>query len=387
MEVLAQEPIKHGLVLSGGGARAAYQVGCLRYMATAFPQYRPQILTGVSAGAINAAHLAAFRGSWADAVAVLSELWLSMETEKVYATHFSSVLRRVLTWGLHLLTGGRVGMDLRGMVDNRPLQEFLADALPSVDGRLLGIDENLKAGVLESLAIITTDYGVGRSIAWVQGGHESLGRAGQLQVEEVQLGLQHILASAALPLFFPAVNLHDHWHGDGGVRLTAPLSPAMHLGANRILAVSPRSQPTQPLPAALRAPYPSPARIAGVLLNAVFLDMLDFDALQMQRINRLLSRLPPTQRAGYRDVQVLVLRPRADLGLLAREHQLMLPPAFRFFERGLQNEDDGAADALSMVIFEPAYIELLMRLGEEDSAARHDEIEAFLRGSGDERAD
>lgn len=375
------EPAKNALVLSGGGARAAYQVGCLRYIAKAMPDYRPQILTGVSAGAINAVHLAAYRGNWQEAVSKLSNLWLSLDTDKVYVTGTSSMLRRVLKWGLRLLSSGRLGTsDLRGMVDNRPLREFLAAALPMEEGRVLGIQENLAEGLLESLAIITTNYGSGRSVAWVEGKDDMLWERGQLRANDTDMTLDHIMASSALPMFFPAVKLDAAWHGDGGVRLTAPLSPALHLGASRILAVSPRSRPVMALPEEMREPYPSPAQIAGVLLNAVFLDMLDYDALQMNRINQLVRQLPADQRDGYREVDVMVLRPREDLGKLAQEHEMNMPAAFRFFERGLQNDNERSADALSMVIFEPEYLALLIRLGEEDTAARHDEIEAFLRG-------
>ena len=375
------EPAKNALVLSGGGARAAYQVGCLRYIAKAIPEYRPQILTGVSAGAINAVHLAAYRGSWQEAVSALSNLWLSLDTNRVYVTHIGSILRRVVKWGLRLTSGGRLGLsELRGMVDNRPLHEFLAAALPNQDGRILGIEENLAEGLLESLAIVTTNYGSGRSVAWVEGSDDMLWERGQLRANDADITLDHIMASSALPMFFPAVKLDAAWHGDGGVRLTAPLSPALHLGATRILAVSPRMRPMQSLPEALREPYPSPAQIAGVLLNAVFLDMLDYDALQMKRINQLVRQLPAEQRDGYREVDVMVLRPRQDLGKLAQEHEINMPTAFRFFERGLQNDNERSADALSMVIFEPEYLALLIRLGEEDTAARHDEIEAFLKG-------
>jgi len=267
------------------------------------------------------------------------------------------------------------------MVDNRPLREFLATVLPNEEGRILGIQDNLAEGFLESLAIVTTNYGSGRSVAWVEGKDDMLWERGQLRANDADITLDHIMASAALPMFFPAVKLDRAWHGDGGVRLTAPLSPALHLGATRILAVSPRARPVKTLPEALREPYPSPAQIAGVMLNSVFLDMLDFDALQMHRINQLVRQLPAEQRRGFREVDVMVLRPREDLGVLAQQHEITMPPAFRFFERGLQNDTERSADALSMVIFEPEYLALLIRLGEEDTAARHDEIEAFLRGA------
>ena len=376
-----QHAEKHALVLSGGGARAAYQVGALRYIAKAMPDYRPQILTGVSAGAINAVHLASSRESWPNSVEALRNIWLDLSTEKVYDTHLRSLLRRILVWGLRIISGGRLGRaDLRGMVDNAPLRDFLLDALPMQGEHIDGIAQNLAEGLLESLAIVTTNYGSGRSVAWVDAADEQLWIGGQMRGYSTRMTIDHVMASAALPMFFPAVKLESVWHGDGGIRLTAPLSPAMHLGATRILAVSPRAKPTTALPPELREPYPSPAQIAGVMLNAVFLDMLDYDALQMNRINQLVSQLPEDERGDFRQVEVMVLRPRQDLGALAREFELELPRTFRFFESGLNNRNPRSSDAISMVIFEREYLSLLIRLGEEDAAARGDEIEAFLRG-------
>ena len=203
---------------------------------------------------------------------------------------------------------------------------------------------------------------------------------GQLRARISEITLDHVMASAALPIFFPAVRLASAWHGDGGIRLTAPLSPALHLGATKILAVSPRATPVNPIPEAMRQQYPSPAQIASTMLNAVFLDLLDYDAIQMKRINALVEKLPEAERGGMRHVDVMVLRPKKDLGMLARQHEIELPKSFRFFERGLDNESEPSSDALSMVMFEPEYLGLLIRLGEEDAAERHDEIEAFLRG-------
>lgn len=378
---MTSDPDKQALVLSGGGARAAYQVGALRYIAREIPGYRPTILTGVSAGAINAVHLASYRGSWRDNVDALSELWLNLDTTRVYRTDLGSVLKRVMIWTLRLATAGRLGRaDVHGMVDNAPLRAFLGAHLPVQGQRIGGIEENIAEGLLESLAIITTNYGSGRSRAWVESRDGAQWLQGQMRAVVAELTLDHVMASAALPIFFPAVMLDSAWHGDGGIRLTAPLSPALHLGATRILAVSPRATPISSMPQELRETYPSPAQIAGTMLNAVFLDLLDFDAIQMNRINRLLSKIPAHEHGNFRQVEVMVLRPRADLGELAREHEIELPRAFRFFERGLDDKTEPSSDALSMVMFEPEYLALLLQLGEEDAAARHDEIEAFLLG-------
>ena len=377
---------RQALVLAGGGARAAYQVGCLRAIARRVPSYRPQILTGVSAGAINAAHLASFSGSFSESVEALRQLWLALDTEKVFRTELRHLIRNMLTSLLPLVTGGRLGRKrLHGMVDTQPLRLYLESALRIEDGRLKGVRQNIEDGLLESLAIITTNYETGRSTAWVESKTELDLARGQLRVERGRIGLSHVMASSALPLFFPAVALDHAWHGDGGIRLTAPLSPALHLGATRILAVSPRMRPPDPasLPVLPELPaYPSPGQIGGVLMNAVFLDSLDFDALQMGRINQLLKALPEPERArvGMRPVEVMVLRPSTDLGELARKNEFRLPRAFRFFEKGLTNSHAKSSDVLSMVIFEPEFLRELLELGERDTEARIDEIETFLCG-------
>jgi len=377
---------RQALVLAGGGARAAYQVGCLRAIARLVPEYRPQILTGVSAGAINAAHLASFRGDFGASIDGLRALWLDLDTEKVFHSELRSLLRNMFTAAMPLVSGGRLGRTrLRGMVDTAPLRGYLEKALQIENGRLMGVRQNIEDGLLESLAIITTNYETGRSTAWVESKTpRDLGR-GQLRVERGRIGLDHVMASSALPLFFPAVALGHAWHGDGGIRLTAPLSPALHLGATRILAVSPRMRPVDPqlLPALPELPiYPSPGQIGGVLMNAVFLDSLDFDALQMSRINRLLGALPEAEREslGMRPVDVMILRPSRDLGALARKNEFRLPRAFRFFEKGLTDSHAKSSDVLSMVIFEPEFLRELLELGERDTEARAAEIQAFLRG-------
>ena len=371
-----------GLVLSGGGARAAYQVGCLRQLSRSLPEYHPQILTGVSAGAINAVHLSAYQGSWQDSVESLNLIWRSLSTSQVYETGLTQLLKRSMHWGLRLASGGKLGAkDIRGMVDNRPLEQFLKANLAHSDGRVAGIADNLQAGVLQALAIISTSYANGRSVAWVASNTDEINMGSQVSAKPTHITIQHIMASAALPLFFPAVSIEGQWHGDGGVRLAAPLSPAMHLGAKRILAVSPRAQPLQLPKTAANQSYPSPSQVAGVMLNAIFLDLLDYDAIQMERINGLLKNLPEAHWGTYSPVDVMVLRPQEDLGHVARDHEIELPKAFRFFKGGFAGKNEPSGDALSMVNFEPEYIGRLIDLGEQDTAERMDEITAFLRGS------
>ena len=378
----AELNLGQALVLSGGGARAAYQVGCLRALSQALPSYRPQILTGVSAGAINATHLAAFQGSWQDSVEALVGLWQHMRTDKVYRTGLGPMMGRMAHWGLHFVSGGRLGRkDIRGMVQNAPLRSYLQEHLAAdpATGEICGVDQNLADGWLKALAVMTTNYASGRSEAWVDTLEETIWSGSQVSARPTSLTIDHVMASAALPFFFPAVRLRNHWHGDGGVRLAAPLSPALRLGAKRILAVSPRVKPQRP-EEGLATSYPSPGQVAGVMLNAVFLDLLDFDALQMQRINDLLRRIPQQNWGNQRQVDVMVLRPQQDLGQIARQSQPEMPGAFRFFAGGFGGRDEPTADALSMVNFEPGYVGQLIAFGEQDTHERMDEIEAFLRG-------
>lgn len=373
-----------GVVMSGGGARAAYQVGLLQALAERMPHLRIDILTGVSAGAINAAHLANHRGNFAEAVDDLSRLWLGLTTDDVFRTDWWSLFSRVLRSGTQLVSGGhRVPGRSQGMVDTQPLRVLLNRELGAQTdlGELCGIRENLSTGRLRAVAITTSSYTGGTSVTWVEGREiepwqraHRIGRACRLTVE-------HVMASASLPLLFPAVPLANEWHGDGGIRLSAPLSPAVHLGARRILAVSTRHRrPPGREPAAMSRGYPPPAQIAGSLLNALFLDLFDGDALRLERINELLGS--QESHMGARRVELLLLRPSRDLGELANTHEARLPRGFRFLTRGLGTQETRSNDLLSLIMFQPDYLRELVDLGRTDALDRIDEILGFVGGAG-----
>ena len=368
------------LVLTGGGARGAYQVGMLRFLARRFPELRIPILTGVSAGAVNAVHLAQHHGTFPQAVEELSALWLELAPERVFRADVRSLARNVGKWGFGLVAGAPNGTpQLRGLVETDPLREFLTEALCPVDGELTGIDFNLHRGTLRAVAISATSYTTARSVVWVQGRDIQTWERPQRHAVQTRLRVEHILASGALPLFFPAVQVGNEWYGDGGVRLTAPLSPAMHLGADRILAVSTRYARSS---AEAERPeivgYPPPAQILGVLYNAIFLDLIDQDVLRMDLLNTLLRDLPPERRKGMRVVDLLVIRPSRDLGMLAREYEPRLPRGFRFLTRRLGTRRTSSPDVLSLLMFQDDYLRRVMELGEHDAEARGDELAAFL---------
>jgi NTE family protein len=369
--------------LSGGGARAAYQVGFLRLLARELPGVVPGILTGVSAGGINAAYLAARDEPFAEKVENLARLWTELRIENVFRVDAADLGWRVLRWGARLVTGGQAPLPQAGsLVDTAPLRQLLGRELQATGGVLGGIARSLADGWLRSIALTASSYTTGQSITWVQGRAECsmpMWRRPQRRSAECALRVDHVLASTALPFFFPAVDVDGAWYGDGGIRLAAPLSPAVHLGAERVLAVSTRYARTDEeadRPAV--SDYPPPAQVSGVLLNAIFLDLLDSDALHMQQVNQLVARVPPEARGGLRHIDLLVLRPSQDLGRLANEFEAELPRAFRFLTRGLGTRETRSNDLLSLVMFQGDYVRRLIEMGEQDAARRLDEIRRFL---------
>ncbi len=371
------------LVMGGGGARGAYQVGLLRFLARRWPDLRLPIVTGVSAGAINAAQLTAYRGTFPEAVRALSDSWSNISTEEVVRSDAVALIPAIARWALRLVSGGhKLGPSARGLLDTTPLRKQLARRLSDGDpeGLLRGIADNIAAGRLDAVGLTTTDFTTGQSITWVQSREPIRWERPHRRGVPAQLRVNHVLASAALPFAFPAVQIGDHWHGDGGIRLTAPLSPALQMGAGRVLAISTRyaSSQLESDEEQIRG-YPPPAQVAGVLMNSIFLDMLDFDARNLERINRLVDALPAGEREGLRSVRLFVMRPSEDLGKLAGRFELRLPGALRFMTRGLGTKETKSPDWLSMLLFEPEYTQYLMELGERDAAERADELEEFLR--------
>jgi NTE family protein len=374
------------LMLSGGGARAAYQVGFLRLLAREFPDVVPGILTGVSAGGLNAAYLAARQESFQDKVEQLAAVWSGLRLEQVFRVDLRDLASRSVRWGGRLLAGGKYPLPpARSMVDSAPLTELLRRILEANGTAITGVSRSLDAGWLRALALTASSYTTGQSMTWVQArgdcGIQTWERP-QRKSATCTFRVEHVMASAALPFLFPAVNIDGGWYGDGGIRLTAPLSPAVHLGATRIMAISTRyarshAEADHPGLAA----YPPPAQVAGVLYNAIFLDQLDSDALQLQQLNDLITPLPERERRGLRHIDLLMLRPSLDLGLLANDYEPELPRAFRFLMRGLGTRETRSNDMLSLLMFQSDYAKRLIELGEADAAVRIPEIARFLSGN------
>ncbi|QDU69393.1 patatin-like phospholipase family protein [Engelhardtia mirabilis] len=357
------------LALTGGGARGAYQVGVLAALARARPSLEFDILTGVSAGAINAAFLAAVDGDLPTRTRSLRRLWTGIDVEDVIEVSATTLALNAARWALRLVSGGRGPKTrARGLVDTAPLAQLMARELNvDEDGRIPGIEKHLASGRHRSVAMTGSSYSSGRSVTWVAGREIRTWNRPNRVARRTVLGVEHVMASSALPLLFPAVEVEGRWYGDGGIRLSAPLAPAIHLGASRILAIStrfPRDREDSALPSIQN--YPAPAQVGGVLLNAIFLDLLDQDALQLRRINRLLECREGAQRTELRPIELFVVRPSADLGRLANDYEARLPRALRFLTRGLGTRELRSNDLLSLLMFQADYVERLVELGEHD---------------------
>lgn len=372
-----------GLIMSGGGARAAYQVGFLRSLARHHPDLHFPIIAGVSSGAINAAYLANETGLLNAKAERLADIWGNLTIDNVFRVDTPSIAKHVFSWALRLLTGGATNtITARSLVDTGPLRQLLTDILKPEKGKLSGIAENIRSGALKAISITASSYTTGQSISWVQGtGLKEWHRAHRMSVF-TDITVDHIMASASLPMFFPSVYVNGSWYGDGGLRLTAPLSPAVHMGARKLLAISTRHIPAldDSKPPGIDD-YPAPAKVMGALYNAVFLDVFDNDALRLERVNALVRHLPEEQREGLVPVKLLMLRPSEDLGTLAAKYEPRLPQPFRFMTRGWGTREHHSTDMLSLVMFQADYIRHLIEMGEKDADARNEEIDAFLKAA------
>lgn len=374
---------ERALVLSGGGARSSYQAGVLQYVAEVFPETRFSIITGVSAGAINTAHLANHTGSFRQAADDLARYWYSITADQVFEPESAVALtRRILGQSINRRHPSETILQVeegQALLNTGPLRVFLEGILQPVNGELVGVAENLNRGRLKATCITATNYSTGQTVTWVQGSDiESWQRPNRVGIQ-TPLTIDHIMASTALPLLFPAVRVGNAWYGDGGIRLTSPLSPAVHLGATSIFVISTRyGRSRREADEPVVVGYPPAAQVMGLLMNAIFLDMLDQDARTMRLINNVVRNLSPHKRNGLRPVKLFMLRPSVDLGKLASEYEIEAKGALRLLTRGLGTGETKSPDWLSMLLFQDEYIDRLVQIGWEDARRQHAQIARFL---------
>lgn len=356
-------------------------MGVLRWIAREYPELQIPILTGVSAGAINAAFLAGRPEPLPEATDLLARMWGDLSTSRILRADLVSLIGNALKVTVNLASGGsKLAPRVRGLVDTTPLEHTLRLALNPA-----GIADNIAQGRLRAVAVSATSYGSGRTVTFVQAapGVEMWERTRRHAVA-TRLDVDHVMASAAIPLFFPARNVGGDWYGDGSLRQGSPLAPAVYLGADRILVVSSRyGLRTEDREETRDRGYPPAAQVLGLMLNSIFLDNLDADAERLERINEIVARVPDRKKwlISERPVAMLVIRPSNDLGRLAARYESRLPRGLRYLVRGLGTRRVASPDLLSYLMFEGEYLRELIRLGERDASRNWLRIRRFLDGS------
>lgn len=374
---------KTGLVLAGGGARAAYQVGVLQAIKEIVPDPKVNpfpIICGTSAGAVNAGALAVYADDFGRAVENLLEVWRSFEPRHVYRADLPGVVANSSKWILGLFFGAFLRNKRISLLDNRPLASLLSRYL-----NFDRIERNIESGALDAAAITCSGYTSGQSCTFFQGMRDLEGwRRSQRIGIKAKLQVEHLMASSAIPFLFPPYHLNREYFGDGSMRQVAPVSPALHLGADRVVVVG-TAKIRNDSPERTRGDlFPTLAQIAGHVMNSIFLDSLAVDLERLERINRTVSCSSPEslQKMGLtlHHVDVLVLTPSEPLDQIAVKHVRNLPYTIRFLLRSVGVMRRGGANLASYLLFEQGYCRELIQLGYHDTMKRREEVESFLAG-------
>lgn len=369
------------LILSGGGARAAYQVGVLKGLAEILPRqtYNPfPIICGTSAGAINTLAMAGRAGPFSLRARKLEAIWRDLTAEKVYRTDPWGVFRNSLKMLASLFHSGSGITSPVALLDNSPLRELLADYI-----RFRHIDEAIASGELQAVAVTAMAYSSGQSITFFQGNHDNWQRTRRLGVR-TGLTLDHLIASASIPTIFPPVKIGNRFYGDGALRQLKPLSPALHLGADRVFVVGVSDNPVHKARPETAHYSPSLAQMISHMLNSAFIDTIESDLETLKTINRLAGAIPPAAREeqGVEDLKVvdyLSVTPSVPIHELAEQYLHELPGSVRTFLRITgATARGGGSSAASYLLFEPGFCQRLIELGHGDTLAQRSEIENFF---------
>lgn len=371
----------NALVLTGGGARAAYQVGVLSAIAKFMPRNHGvpfPIICGTSAGAINSTALACYASCFQLGVKKLEWVWKNLDPSRIYHSDALRVFSHLSAGLLGSFQADYANKSARSLLNNAPLRDLLNMVVD-----FNRIDTNIRRGYLSAVSVTASSYSSGDSISFFQS-KESISpwfRA-KRRGEPTQLNSQHLMASAAIPLVFPSAKIkHDHL-GDGSIHQLSPLSPAIHLGAERIFVVG-VEQPKEPIHARENNPHPpTTATIAGHLLDSVFSDTLQSDIERMERVNHTLSLIPEdlkNQTAGLKSINSLVINPSHDFNAIAVKYYDKLPLSIRLLLRSVGISNDAESSLVSYLLFEKNYCKELISLGFNDALEQESKIREFLK--------
>jgi NTE family protein len=371
-------PPKPALVLTGGGARAAYQVGVLKAIAELLPhRSNPfRVIVGTSAGAVAASVIAARARRWQRAVAQIEHVWANFHVDQVYYVGRRSMLGSGLRWLLALVSGGRLATTPQALFDNQPLRDLLTR---SVDWK--SMRRSIARGDLDAMGLCATSYGSALSTTFFAADdavpewsrYQHVGR-------RTELHLEHLMASAAVPFLFPPVLLQNEYFGDGAMRQLSPLSPAIHLGANRLLVIGVRAPDKAGVtPIRARPDCPTPGQLFGYMLDTLFMDQIYGDLEQLERMNRIATEAPHLAPGAVK-VATLLITPSEDPRSLAERHLASAPRSLRSLLRVIGAGDAGGSQLSSYLMFEADYTRDLIELGYEDAMERAAELVAFLTG-------
>ncbi len=374
---------RSALVLPGGGARGAFQVGVLKALAEILPRSSScpfPVVSGTSAGAINSVVLASRAERFRSAVAELEQVWAHFRCHHVYKTDHLTMLKSSLHWLSSIVLAGRLVGTPKSLLDNAPLRALLSQNI-----HFPRIQNAIDDGHLEAIAVTAAGYKSARSKSFFEGAEDlhDWDRTRRLGVR-TDLNLDHLMASIAVPMVFPPQRIGNEYFGDGAMRQATPLSPAVHLGADRILVVGIRDETGEKEPKTL-GPPPSFAQIAGYMLDTLFMDGLYSDLERITRINELIDSVPEQERRGtlakVRPIDTMLIVPSEDLREIAFRHRQELPVAIRAILRGIGGKSPGENKLLSFLLFEKTYTRELIALGYRDAMKVKDELLDFVSGA------
>lgn len=368
---------KLGLVMTGGGARAAYQVGVVRaiYEILKKENHLFDVITGNSAGAINSTYLASNAKDWDVATSNLIDLWRRIKPQNVYDLRAKTISELGMRWLGGTVFGGMTskGSSINHLLDTEPLKKLLKREIDFHQ-----IQKNTSDGILHGVALSTTNYNSGSNVIFYQGSSDinDWSRSDRFSFRE-DLNIDHLMASAAIPFFFPPVKVGESYYGDGCIRQTTPLSPAIHLGSDKIIAIGVRYPHNQQRMQDLAfSPFPNPniGQITGVMMNAIFLDSLEADVERMSKVNSLIKE---GHRDEFKMIPILMLRPSRDLGKMTERLSNELPTSLRYLLKGIGVSNNEGLDLLSYLAFDQSYTIPLIDLGYEDTIKLRSQIQDF----------